>query len=134
MKKEEAKKIYKDWKEYIEIGEKLSRIFIVVPKYFLPYPIKTLEEALNIIAKEYFDAGDKQMAKNIQETMVLHMGGYYLTQSHTEMTDEEVFENMKKQLDFILVNAKLREAVIKNLKESQESWIKFRNSKEFERY
>jgi hypothetical protein len=129
MTKEEAHKIFADWKEYIEFGDKLSKLFTVVPKYFLPYPMDTLEEALNIVAKEYFDAGDKSMAKNIQETMALHMAGYFLAPSNTEMTDDEIFEHMKEKLERILANPELKRGIIENMRNTQSSWIKFRSQK-----
>jgi hypothetical protein len=125
---DEAKKIFKAWQEYIEIAEKLREVFCVVPESFLPYPAGTLEEALNIIAKDYFDAGDKRMANNIQETMCLHLVPYYLEPSKGKftLTDEEVLERMKRSLDLILEHPELKEATIRSLKQIQESWIKLR--------
>lgn len=86
-------------------------------------------QSKNIVAKEYFDAGDKKTANDIQEMMMLHMGGYFVTPPHTEKTDEEVLETMKKQLELILANPDLKKTVLKNLRETQENWIKFRNQK-----
>jgi hypothetical protein len=124
---DEAKKIFNVWKEYIEIAEKLRTLFVVVPEAFLPYAADTLEEALNIVAKDFFDSGNKRMANNIQETMCLHLIPYYIPSGgNARLTDEEVLKLMKKNLDLILENPKLMDATIQSLKRSQHSWIQSR--------
>ena len=60
MTKEEARIIFKSWQDYQEIGDRFLSFMLRVPESFLPYPADTLEEALNIIAKDYFDSGDKE--------------------------------------------------------------------------
>ena len=127
---EEANKIFKDWKEYMEIADKLSRLFIVVPESFLPYPVETLEEALNIIAKYYFDTGDKKASNNIQETMGAYLTGYYLSSDSNDklvikdnmLTDEEGLRKMKRDLDFMLEHPELLEAKLESLKKARDSW------------
>jgi len=132
---EEAKKIYNVWRDYIEIADKLHSIFHIVPESFLPYPAEELEEALNIVAKDYFDAGDKKTARNIQEVMTAHLMPYHMTVINGELTstnekptDEEVLGEMKEKLDLILSNPELKEAVLANLKRVRDSWLKQKTS------
>ena len=129
MTKKEAKNIYEDWKANIEVLDKILTVFHIIPESFLPYSVETLEEALNIIAKDYFDMGDKRTARNIQETMTLHMGGLYFTSEGVtgrKMTNEEALLSMKKRLDFIFENPELKEITLEKLKETQESWAKLK--------
>jgi len=135
MTLEEANKIFEHWKGYSEIADKMHKIFLVVPESFLPYPIDILEEALNIVAKHYFDSGDKRTANIIQETMMLQLGGYCLgtdsegkTKVVDKITDEEVLQKMKKDLDFMLDNPELLKVKLDNLKKSAESWAALRES------
>jgi hypothetical protein len=125
MTEEEAKNIYKNWKANIEILDKILKVFHVIPESFLPYNIETLEEALNIVAKDYFDMGDKRTAKNIQEILTLHVEGLYYTPEGVtgrKMTDEEALMSMKKKLHQIFENPELKTVVLKNLKEARKSW------------
>lgn len=127
MTKEEAQKIFQDWKGNIELLEKIFVVFPVIPESFLPYDTETLEEALNIIAEDYFDQGDKRTARNIQELAVLHMGGLYITPegvTNRKLSDEEVLLSMKERVDFILKNPELKKAILNNLREAAESWRK----------
>jgi ABC-type nitrate/sulfonate/bicarbonate transport system permease component len=78
MTKNEAKRIYDSWQESVETLDKVLKIFSVIPESFLPYPAEVLEEALNIIAKEYFENGNRRMAENIQATMTYHLAGLYM--------------------------------------------------------
>src|SRR4030042_4110955 len=102
MTKEEARKIFKSWQDYMEIADKLHKLFCHVPESFLPYPVDTLEEALNITAKDYFDSGDKEMSENIQRTMSYYLTSFYFTESGvtgSKITDEGSIESMKRELD-----------------------------------
>ena len=133
---DEASKIFKSWQDYIEIADKLSKIFSVVPESFLPYPVETLEEALNMIAKHAFDSGNKKMADSIQKTMG-HLVGYYLTTStgklavaDDKLTDEEVIKKMKRDLDFMFEDPELLKTKLENLKKSRDSWAEFKERKE----
>ena len=131
MTKEEARIIFKSWQDYVEIADKLHKLFCQVPESFLPYPVHTLEEALNITAKDYFDSGNKEMSETIQRTMALYLTPYYFTESGVtgiKFTDEESIELMKRKLDLIENNPELKKAIVKSLKETQDSWIKSRNS------
>jgi hypothetical protein len=132
----EAQEIFKSWQDYQEIADKLHTVFSVVPESFLPYSIDTLEEALNIVAEDYFNNGNQKAAKNIQETMSAYLTGYYLASSEgklkassSKLTDEETIQRMKKDLDFMLENPELLEAKLKNLKRSFDSWAEFKKRK-----
>src|SRR5882672_5902467 len=134
MTKEEAKIIFQSWREYMETADKFSKLMLHPPESFLPYPVATIEEALNIVAKDYFDAGDKKMAETIQTTMGGYLSGYFMSFSNGKMvaldkpqTDEEMLEGMKRSLDLILSDPTLKKTVLENLKKSQESWIKTRS-------
>lgn len=114
---QEADKLFKDWQEYQEINDKLVKFFMFsgIPKSFLPYPEEVLEEALNMVAKSYFDAGDHKTSKNIQETIASLL--FY-------KEDEEVFEEMTNSA--IRKDPKIKEALLNNLRESRDSWAKFK--------
>ena len=130
MTKEDAGIIYQSWQNYMEIAEKLSCLMLSVPESFLPYPVDALEEALNIIAKDFFDSGNKEMSETIQRTMALYLTPYYFTESGVtgiKITDEESIELMKRKLDLIEKNPELKKAIVKSLKETQDNWIKSRS-------
>jgi len=120
----EAQVIFKSWQDYMEIADKFSRLMLPVPESFLPYPADVLEEALIIIAKYYFDSGNKKMSENIKRTMSLYLPPF--SETGARRTDEEAITDMKKMLDLIEQDPKLKKALLKSLKESQDSWIKSR--------
>lgn len=129
MTKETARIIYEDWKGNIEILDKIFKIFGVVPESFLPYSAEILEEALNIIAKDYFDAGDKRTSENIENLMIMHMAGLYSTPDGAtvrKMSDEEALLCMKEKLDLLYKYPELKKGALNNLKEAQESWSKLK--------
>jgi len=68
----EAEEIFTVWKEwYWPCHFLLDSVFGPgIPESFLPYPKDVLEEALNIMAKRYYDRGDFQISNKIQETMI----------------------------------------------------------------
>jgi len=82
-----------------------------------------MEEALNIVAKDYFDAGNRDAAKTIQTTMMSYLGGYFLSKESSHLTDEQALRDMEKTLRLILSDEVLKHTVLKNLKECQKSWI-----------
>lgn len=123
MTKDEADAIFKAWQEYVEIADKFRRLMITPPPSFLPYPLETMEEALNIVAKDYFDAGNRDAAKTIQTTMMSYLGGYFLSKESSHLTDEQALRDMEKTLRLILSDEVLKHTVLKNLKECQKSWI-----------
>ena len=128
MEIDEAKIIFKSWQDYMEIADKFKCLMLPVPESFLPYPADVLEEALNIIAKYYFDSGNKKMSEDIKNSVAAHLLPFFITNNETgaRRTDEEAITDMKKTLDLIEENPELKKALLKSLKECQESWIKFR--------
>jgi hypothetical protein len=127
MTMEEARVIFKIWQDYMEIADKFSRFMLTVPESFLPYPVNTLEKALNIIAKDYFDSGDKETSKVIQTTMASYLTPFYDNKGENVISDEEAITRMKKMLDLIEQNPDLKKALLKSLKECQDNWIKSRS-------
>jgi hypothetical protein len=119
--------IFKSWQDYMEIADKFNRLMLPVPESFLPYPADILEEALNIVAKHYFDSGNKRMSENIKETMS-YLLPFFMTKAETgsRRTDAEAITDMKKILDLIEQDPKLKKTLLKSLKECQDSWIKSR--------
>ena len=117
MTTEKANKIFRNWKEYVEINDKLSKIFMAIPESFLPYPIEVLEEALNIIAKSYFDKRDYKACHVVQES-ICTLGSY--------KDDEEAIKTIID--DFILKDSKSRELFLANLKKARDSWAKLKES------
>jgi hypothetical protein len=90
----------------------------------LPYPAKTLEEALLIIAKHYLDSGNQERSEKIKELMSFHLAPYYMDGG---MTDEQAITNMKKVLDLIEQSPKLKTELLRKLKANQDDWIKSRS-------
>jgi hypothetical protein len=118
MNRTEAHKIFRCWQEYAETGDRFFQMMMSPPPSFLPYPVPVLEEALNIVTKEYFDAGNRDAAETIQRTMA----AYIPTES-----DEEALAGMHKMLTMILSSPEMKKSILENLKRSQESWIKTRS-------
>ena len=122
MTKEEARKIFESWRAYMEIADKLRKLFVTIPESFLPYPKDILEEALAVIAKDYLDNGHKEKAETIQLT--IH--GYL--RCHEK--DETALEGMRRVLDLMLKSPDLMKVKINSLHESRDSWAKRRENKE----
>ncbi len=70
MTLDEARKIVKIWGDYLEVcGARLVALFVAnIPKSLLPFPVETLEEALNVVAGHYHDLGDYEAAGIINES------------------------------------------------------------------
>ncbi|MFH1694214.1 MAG: hypothetical protein ABH880_00460 [Patescibacteria group bacterium] len=117
MTLEEAQKIFKAWQEYAEFGDKLKKVFVSIPESILPYPKDALEEASNIIAKDFFDNGDKKMADAIRSFMMILI-------SHKE--DAVAIEDIKRQLEMWEEAPELKEAYLRNLEKARKSWAKHR--------
>lgn len=85
----EADKIFKNWKQwYWPCHFILHSIFInKIPESFLPYPKDVLEEALNIVAKSYWDEGNKKTSDDIKESICSLL-------NYTK--DEEAFQEASK--------------------------------------
>lgn len=114
---QEANKIFKDWQEYQEINDKLMKFFMFsgIPESFLPYPVEVLEEALNMVAKSYFDAGDHKTSKAVQETI-----SFLLCYKE----DEEALDAISNST--IRKDPRIKESLLSNLRESRDSWRKFK--------
>jgi len=108
----EANKIFKVWKKWCwPCHYILQSIFISkIPESFLPYSQDILEEALNIVAKQYHDAGDVKASKNIQETIV-----YLWLYTKDKAALQEA--------SGILSNPKMMEAVLMHISNYKKDWI-----------
>ena len=67
----EANKVFEVWKEwYWPCHFLLRSVFCTsIPESFLPYPQDVLQEALNTVAKHYYDSGNIEASKDIQGTI-----------------------------------------------------------------
>lgn len=65
---DEAKKIIENWSVYLEYTHgKLSLVFgPQIPESFLPFHSSIIEEAINIVAKQHHDMGDKEAVSMLQ--------------------------------------------------------------------
>lgn len=104
------------------------------PESFLPYPLGVVAEAVNIVVKDYSDAGDLQNAQMIKELMGVRTD-YFITGSDGKLvalesgkTDEEMLVEMKESIDVILGNPTLKKTVLADLKKSQDKWIEGRRT------
>lgn len=126
MKHDEAWKVFSSWQQYLEVADKFKRMMLIPPQSFLPYPAEMLERACDVVAKEYFDKGDKQTATEIQRLMVLYLGPYFHPDGFSE---EQALARMHKMLGLILGDAELRQTILRNLADSQQSWIDARQQR-----
>ncbi len=116
----EAQKIFRNWQVHLELFDKLRTIFTVFPESFLPYPVSVLEEALNIVAKDFYERGDTSAAADIQRLMAYHIGGLYLDEKMLD--DEQALLEMKRRLDLIFSDEELKKVLLMNLKRVRDSW------------
>jgi len=119
MEYSEANKIWNIWRGwYWPCHFILDSIFFgSIPESFLPYPQEVLEEALNIIAKSYWDEGDKNISKDIQGTMC---------SLQTYEKDEEALESLAKNLSNPEM-IKVRLTCIANYKKDWIKWLENKN-------
>lgn len=117
---EEAQIIFKDWQYFAEINDKLSKVFFDIPESFLPYPIDMLEEALNMVAKQYFESGDKKTSEALQTSIATLL--FY--KDDVVALDSIINSEMLK-------NQKLKDAFLKNLENSRDSWLEFKKENLF---
>ena len=112
---QEANKIFQIWGVYLEyVHGKLNFIFGGhIPESFLPFPLKTLEEAINIVAEHYHNMGNQEAVKVIQS------GIGWLT-AYTN--DEEAV----LQAAQLLNDPKWREVMLPAFKKFQKDWIKIK--------
>jgi hypothetical protein len=113
MTLDKASKIVKIWGVYLEyVGGKLTLIFSAcIPESFLPFPIETLEEALNTVAKHHHNMGNKDEVKE------LHKSIGWLT---AYKDDEEAVLQAAKLFN----DLGWRKAILPVFKKFQKDWIK----------
>jgi len=71
MTLDEANDVLVAWGEYLEhCHDRLAAVFVLghIPASLLPYPIQTLEDALNVVAEHYFNAGDYESSDFVKST------------------------------------------------------------------
>lgn len=125
MNKEQAFRIYEEWQTNIEILDKITKIFSVIPESFLPYSVETLEKALNIVAEDYHNKGEYKTVENIWALFAGHAVGLYKQAedgTSRKITDEEALVAMKEKLEITLENPKLKEVHLNNLDTASKSW------------
>lgn len=110
---DEANKIVQIWGRYLEyMHGKLSFIFGTrIPESFLPFPLRTLEKAINIVAEHYHNIGDQESVKIIQSDIGLL----------TAYTDDE--EALLQAAKFFN-DLKWQEATLPAFKKFQKDWTK----------
>ena len=111
----EVNEIFKVWKEwYWPCHFLLDSVFgPTIPESFLPYPKDVLEEALNIVAKHYYESGNIETSKDIQKTMTCLY--YYAKNEEAWEKAAKLFSNpemMKAMLGFV-----------ENFKKDYISWL-----------
>ncbi len=118
---DEANKIFKTWGQwYWPCHFILHAIFLSkIPESFLPYATDILEEALNIVAKQYYDNGDLKTYRDIQGSIASLI-------AYTN--DEEALQQASESLS----NSKMREVMltyIRNYQKDWTSWLKEQSPK-----
>jgi len=112
----EAEQIFDVWRQwYWPTHIILESIFLgCIPESFLPYSQDILEEALNIVAKQYHDSGDYQTSNHIQTTIA-------------SLFEYENDEKALKQAADMLSNPELMEVFllkISRYKMDWQNWLK----------
>ena len=112
----EACEIFDVWKNwYWPCHFLLDSVFgPIIPESFLPYPKNVLEEALNIVAKDFFDKGNIQASKDIQRAM-------FFINCYEE--NEKAWEQAAKSFS----NPEMMKVMLigaENFKEDYINWIK----------
>lgn len=81
-----------------------------------------------MIAECYSDCGNEKMSENIKNSMSYHLLPFFMIKAETgsRRTDEEAITDMRRQLDLIEQHPELKKALLKSLKECQDSWIRSR--------
>ena len=113
MTLDEASKIVQIWGRYLEYFQgKLNFIFSArIPESFLPCPLKTIEEAINIVAEQYHNQGNQEAVNALQS------GIGWLT-AYTN--DEKAVLSAAKAFN----DPKWRKAMLPAFKKFQKNWIK----------
>jgi hypothetical protein len=126
MTDDEANIIFARWQQYTEIIDKFRALMLTPPPSFLPYPPDVLEDAINIVAKSYFDSGDSKTAITLQRHMTLSLGRYFRPEKNRTVTDEEALAEMAERLSLILSNPPLKAELLGNLRNLQRGWMETR--------
>jgi hypothetical protein len=109
---DEADKICKVWQAYMEFHDKLFAVFSgSIPESFLPFPIEIFEEALNIVAKHYFDIRDHRNSKLVADTISFLM---------LYKKDEKAIESFIWHFSL----PDVRKIHLENLKKAHNNWLK----------
>ena len=106
---EEARKIVGTWGEYLDsCHARLMTIFFLgsIPESFLPFRIGTLEEAINVLGRFYFDMGDYETSDFLKTS--LGPACFYCK-------DEEAIEHLFKTINMPGLGAK--DIIIDKLRE-----------------
>ncbi len=125
--------VFESWREYLETDERFRILLLNPPESFLPYPLGVVAEAVNIVVKDYSDAGDVINAKMIKKLMGVRTD-YFITASDGKLvakesgTDEEMLVEMKESLDSILGDPALKKTVLADLKKAQDKWMEARRT------
>ena len=108
----EAKQIVKIWGQYLEFcQDRLQALFIgSIPESLLPYPIKTLENGLNMVAKYYHDNGNLEAYKQLSDSFK------YLS---LYVDDEKALQISATKFN----DSKIRLIISKKMKKVQENFI-----------
>lgn len=115
MNIEDANKIVNVWGKYLEYcSGRLNMLFLnsggKIPESLLPYPKSTLNEALNIMDRHYYDTGNKQGMTLMRETMMLlELYG----------DDEQAIQHAGE----VFVDAQKRKSIVSAIQDWQKTWI-----------
>ena len=103
-----------DWGKFLEITNgNLVMIFLTkIPESLLPYPKKTIEEALNIVAEYFHNQGNSEAVQAIQATIPFLM---------SYVPDKKALENAKT----IFGNKEFIKSILPRLGEKQKEQLKY---------
>jgi len=101
MHLKQAQKVFSDYGGFIECAFfRFHTVFLgIIPESLLPYSVKYIEEAFNIVAKYYHDKGDKKSVELLQRSI-----GWLLWFEDDEKAILEAVKNFneKKMYDLIV--------------------------------
>ena len=114
MTLDEAFRIIRILGRYIEYcQDRLQALFLIsIPESSLPYRKEILKDAINIVAKYYYDIGDFEKCEYLQKKVFGRLCLYD--------KDEEVLKRAALKYN----DPKLREVIISKMQIVQKNWIK----------
>jgi hypothetical protein len=127
VNKQEAYIIFESFKGYVEVADKFSRLMITPPESFLPYPACQMEEALDMVARDFTNNGDHKTANDIQSLAIRYVGCYYSAEKERNITDLEALKDMKRAIDLLLSKESFALEMLENVRDGQRSWMETRN-------